>query len=221
MKLHARHAEVVKVTAAARNNHSTTKECKMDASERRFQQIYDEYQERIFRYLVRMVGECDAEDLTQEVFVKVSLALDTFRGESKLSTWIYQIATNAALDKIRSSRRGDSVSLPFTVITEEQSDKDFWTDEREDSSELKVIRQEMNDCIREIIDGLPESYRSVIVLSELEGLKDNEIAEVIGLSLQATKIRLHRARTRLRKALQRNCVFYRNEHNELACDRKK
>ena len=67
-----------------------------------FEQIYADFRPRIHRYLTSMVGELEAEDLAQEVFVKLSQALDTFRGEAKLSTWIYRIATNAALDRMRS-----------------------------------------------------------------------------------------------------------------------
>jgi RNA polymerase sigma-70 factor (ECF subfamily) len=67
---------------------------------------------------------------------------------------------------------------------------------------------------------LPDQYQSVIVLSELEGLKDGENAEIIGVTLQAAKVRLHRARAKLRKELSGACVFYRDERNELACDRK-
>ena len=78
----------------------------------------------------------------------------------------------------------------------------------------------MNGCIREIIDSLPEAYRSVIVLGEIEGLKDAEIAEILGVTLRTAKMRLHRARTKLRGELKAACVFYRDERNELACDRK-
>ncbi len=78
----------------------------------------------------------------------------------------------------------------------------------------------MSSCVREVIDRLPDNYRTAIVLSDLEGFKDGEVAEVLGLTLSATKIRLHRARTRLRQELSNCCIFYRNEENELACDRK-
>ena len=88
------------------------------------------------------------------------------------------------------------------------------------STEQQVIREEMNGCVREIIKTLPETYRSVIVLSELEGFKDAEIADILGSSLEATKIQLHRARTRLKKELKTACIFYRDERNEFACDRK-
>lgn len=187
----------------------------------RFQQIYDEYRPRILRYLARMVGEGEAEDLTQEVFVKVGRALESFRGESRLSTWIYQIATHAALDRLRpSSRHAGGSSLPLEDIAGTQADGDVRTGESTASSEQRVIRQEMNACIQGIIRALPETHRTVIILSELEGLKDAEIAQILGLSLQTAKMRLHRARVKLRSELESACDLYRDERNELACDRK-
>lgn len=194
----------------------------MDRAEIRFQQVYDEYHGKIFRYLTRMVGENEAEDLTQEVFVKIGQALETFRGESRLSTWIYQIATNAALDKLRhpANRHAGNKLMSVEAITETKEDENIWTGELTASTEQRVIRQEMNGCIRGIIQMLPETYRSVIVLSELEGLNDNEIADILGLTRQATKIRLHRARAKLRKELTTACIFYRDDRHEFACDRK-
>jgi len=194
----------------------------MDSAEIKFQQVYDEYQERIFRYLTLMVGKNEAEDLTQEVFVKIGQALETFRGESGLSTWIYRIATNAAIDKLRhrlNRLQGDKL-LDIETITETKEDENIWTGETADSTEQRVIRQEMNGCIREIISTLPEAYRAVIVLSELEGQSDHEIADILGLTLQAVKIRLHRARARLKKELTASCTFYRDDRQEFACDRK-
>jgi RNA polymerase sigma-70 factor, ECF subfamily len=192
----------------------------MQDSELRFQKVYDDYHGKIYRYLKHMVGDDEAEDLVQEVFVKIGQALETFRGESQLSTWIYKIATNAALDKFQSSRLGDGKKLALDYIPETEEDKDIWTGEQKASTEQKIIRQEMNGCIREIILTLPDAYRFVIVLSELEGLKDSEIADITGLTLPATKIRLHRARARLKTELTKACVFYRDEQNEFACDRK-
>lgn len=187
-----------------------------------FQKIHRDFRPRILRYLTRMVGENEAEDLTQEVFAKIHQALKAFRGESSLSTWIYQIATNVAIDRLRrpSARHGDKKRLPVEDIAETEEEKDMWTGEQTASTEQRVIREEMNGCVREIIKTLPETYRSVIVLSELEGFKDAEIADILGLSLQTAKIRLHRARTRLKKELKTACIFYRDERNEFACDRK-
>jgi RNA polymerase sigma-70 factor, ECF subfamily len=193
-----------------------------DDPELRFQQVYDEYRAKIFRYLARIVGHSEAEDLTQEVFVKVGRSLETFRGDSQLSTWIYRIATNAALDRLRqpSVRHGGEKLLPVEAISEIKADEDIRTGELKPSTEQRLIHDEMNGCIQEIIQTLPEPYKCIIVLSELEGLKNGEVAEILGLTLQAAKVRLHRARVRLRKELDMACVFYRDERNEFACDRK-
>lgn len=187
-----------------------------------FQRIYDKFYPRILRYMTRMVGENEAEDLTQEVFVKIDRSRGSFRGESQVSTWIYRIAANTALDRLRRVHaRGCQGEDPSVIVDENgKESRDIRRDEDQSSAEGQIIRREMNGCIREVIDTLPEDYRSVIILGELEGFKDTEIAEVLGISLQAAKMRLHRGRALLKKALSTTCVFYRDERNELACDRQ-
>jgi RNA polymerase sigma-70 factor (ECF subfamily) len=187
-----------------------------------FREVHDTLRPRVLRYLARMAGEAEAEDLAQEVFEKVSRGLEDFRGDAELSTWVYRIATNTALDRLR--RRGkptDSVD-PSSVdtIAALEADRNVWTDAIRDTLEGRVIRDEMNACIREVINRLPENYRTVMILGDLEGFSDREIAEILGLSLRNAKIRLHRARVQLRQALEKACVFYKSEDNELACDRK-
>jgi RNA polymerase sigma-70 factor (ECF subfamily) len=76
----------------------------------------------------------------------------------------------------------------------------------------------MSECVRDYVDQLPADYRTVVVLSELEELPDREIAEILGISLEAAKIRLHRARARLRQMLEQGCDLSRDERNELTCD---
>lgn len=190
-----------------------------------FEKVHDAFRPNILRYLTRLVGPDEAEDLAQEVFIRVNRALENFRGESQLSTWIYRIATNAALDRLRSpsfpatgQTRGSTVVIGEDKIARE--DKDVWTGEQTPSAEASLVRKEMNECIRSFIENLPADYRTVLVLSELEGMTDHEIAEIIGASLNTVKIRLHRARARLRKELETHCSFYRDERNELACDLK-
>jgi RNA polymerase sigma-70 factor (ECF subfamily) len=191
----------------------------MSEPEYDFRQIYEAFRPRIVRYLTRLAGEAEAEDLAQEVFVKVDRGLGAFRGDSQLSTWIYRIATRAALDRLRSlqGRGRPDRQLPATPI--EEAAEGIWAGD-EPPAEQGVIRKEMNGCIRSIVDTLPTNYRSAVVLSELEGLRDAEIAEILGIRLQTAKMRLHRGRLLLKEALSRACVFYRDERNELACDRK-
>jgi RNA polymerase sigma-70 factor (ECF subfamily) len=181
-----------------------------------FQKIYETYFPRIAAYLRRMVGEHDAEDLAQEVFVKVSMALDNFRGDSTLATWIYQIATNTARDHLRKL----SSAQASRVLDNSPDDMEEIMEDARPVTDTMLIRKEMNDCIRETIDSLPENYRAVLLLSDIEGLTNIEIAEALDMTLENVKIRLRRARARLKKELGEKCQFYHDERNELACDRK-
>lgn len=182
-----------------------------------FDKIYKEYQPRIYRYLSNLINESEALDLTQTVFLKVSKSLAGFRGESSLSTWIYRIATNTAHDHISSSLGQQKCS---ELLLEENASIDDFTDHREQASDGSYIRREMNACIRGVVDQLPENYSTVLVLSEFEGLKNLEIANILNISIDTVKIRLHRARARLRQAMESECCFYYDERNELMCDRK-
>lgn len=191
----------------------------MENAEREFQKIYEDHYPKIVRYLHRLVGDSDAEDVAQEVFVKVHQSLDKFRGESKLSTWIYRIATNTAMDRLRSPA---SKVLSASSSLPEETDTATAVEEVADDSaprlDTLLIRKDMNACIHGIVDGLPKNYRTVLVLSDLEGLTNAEICEVLGLPLDTVKIRLHRGRKRLKKELEAKCLIYRDDRNELACD---
>jgi RNA polymerase sigma-70 factor, ECF subfamily len=160
------------------------------------------------------------------VFIKAGTALSTFRNESQVSTWLYRIATNAAVDRMRepSFRRETIVDLmeydvnkgvPVTI-------DDVETDltENRQSLEEKAARKATNDCIRDIIEALPKNYRVPVILSELEGLQNQEIAEILGLTLEVVKVRIHRGKARLKKELQKYCLLSRDERNELTCDPK-
>ena len=191
-----------------------------------FQSIHDAFRPRILRYLIRLVGERDAEDLTQIVLLKVNQGLANFRGESSLSTWIYRIATNSALDKLRGSiaeqphRQNQEIGLQARGDND-SDDAKVPPDAQIPSVEATAIRAEMSACIREFIERLPETYKTVMVLGELEGFKNAEIAEILGVSLDAVKIRLHRAREKLRMDLENGCSFDRGDRAELACERKR
>lgn len=182
----------------------------MDDHQPDFHQVYEEYQPKILRYLTRLVGEYEAEDLTQEVFVKISRALNTFRGAAQLSTWIYRIATNTAIDRLRSPffQRSDRKGLSEDASEEnevEVEDRNTWTGEKKPLVEQNQVRKEMNECIRDFIGRLPENYRTVLVLSEMEGIENKDAAEILGVSLNTVKIRLHRAREKMKQELMNHC----------------
>ena len=191
----------------------------MNSNELALEEIHAAFRLKIHRYLARMVGEYEAEDLTQEVFIKIDRASKNFRGESALSTWVYRIATNAALDRLRSPSfqwMGQKCS-PEDLIAEgasEIDDRNAWTGEKTPQVEPMLYRKEMNACILNFVENLPEDYRAVLVLSEFEELSNNEIAEILGITLNTVKIRLHRARGELKKELAANCDSYWIEDNE-------
>jgi RNA polymerase sigma-70 factor (ECF subfamily) len=185
-----------------------------------FQDIFNNFNEKIRRYLARLVGEADSEDLSQEVFLRVNDGLKDFRGDSSLSTWIYRIATNAAMDFRRKSLTSPQEQVADGSLTGNPVSEEEIAIDPSTSPDRQLIRKEMNDCIKGVVDGLPENYRTVLILSDLEELKNSEISEVLDISLETVKIRLHRARARLKKELEHHCSFYKDERNELACDRK-
>jgi RNA polymerase sigma-70 factor (ECF subfamily) len=190
-----------------------------------FDSIYAEFQPKILRYLTGLVGPNEAEDISQIVFLNVHGGLKDFRGEASLATWIYRIATNAAIDRLRKGSFGEAdkgaLNSDFpSDATYECEAANVAGNTEAPSAETSFIRSEMNECIKTFVDTLPEIYRPVIVLSDLEGFKNREIAEILGLSVDTVKIRLHRARRELRKRFETGCDFYRTEANELACDRK-
>src|SRR5574341_799062 len=145
----------------------------MNNTEIEFQKIYQDHYFRMVQYLRRLVGDSDAEDAAQEVFVKVHQALDKFRGESRLSTWIYRIATNTAMDRLRSlSSKILSSSSSIADDGGPADDAAQLSDESAPRLDTLLIRKDMNECIRNIVDSLPGNYRTVLVLSDLEGLSN-------------------------------------------------
>ncbi len=170
-----------------------------------FETIHETFRPKIRRYLARLVGEAEAEDLTQEVFVKVNQALQAFRGECELSTWIYRIATNVAIDKMRTTSFRYAPQIASLDQSEELVDRAAQTAAESPSLEQWLMRKEMYECFGDFLSALPANYRTVVVLSDVEGLINNEIAEILGLSLDIVKIRLHRGRARLLRELKTHC----------------
>lgn len=180
-----------------------------------FESIHREFRPRVLRYLAGFVGADEAADLTQVTMLKVSEHLSGFRGDSSLATWIYRIAKNVALDRLR-QREPERLPVDF----HQEQENELPAALQDPSAESCAARSEMNACIREFVEALPPQYRLVVTLGELEGFADGEIAAITGLSVGAVKIRLHRARASLRERLRAGCTVHRDERNELACDRR-
>jgi RNA polymerase sigma-70 factor (ECF subfamily) len=195
----------------------------MKKNELEFNQVYDRFHDKVSNYLERMVGKDESEDLTQEVFIKIDKGLKEFKGKSTLSTWIYRISTNTALDRIRSrsfQKQNKQITINESSNELDKEDDILLIDKMSLSAEREAISNEMNECIREFVDNLPLDYRTVIILSEIKDLKNQEIADILGVSIDTAKIRLHRARAKLKEIFEAGCDFYRDESGKLACDRK-
>ena len=175
-----------------------------------FEEIHETYRPKIERYLARMVGETEAEDLTQEVFVKIHRGLGGFKGDSTLSTWIYRIAANTALDKLRNpSHRRERENKPLVEDTawgtDEPEAQNAAMSPDETSPEQQVFRTQGYECYRGILNSLPPNYRAVVALSELGEFAADEIAAILGLNPSTVKMRLHRGRERLLQELKAHC----------------
>lgn len=175
------------------------------ASELEFLQLYETYQPRIVRYLAGLVGPDEAEDLSQQVFLRAGQNLAGFRGEAQVSTWLYRIASNAAIDRIRSAsyRHGaDEIQLD-TMADEDQIGVE--TKDIRSPVEASLYQKDRLQCFLGYVDRLPFNYRVVVLLNEVEELSTREIAQVLGVSHETVKIRLHRGRARLFQALRETC----------------
>ena len=176
------------------------------------EQVAEELSEPLLRFLGRYAGNpAVADDLLQETLIRITRGLPSFAGRASLKTWAFSIATRVAADHFR--QPAHRVRIVDVDESLELVDRDLTVDQR-------LVIDEMNACVRQVIDSLPEDYRAALVLHDLEGLSAAQTAEVCGCSLPTAKIRIHRARLRLREALQEECDFYHDNDNVLRCDRK-
>ena len=168
-----------------------------------FEQVVRSYGGRLLAVARRIVGsEEDARDVVQDAFLNAFRSLDRFEGNAKLSTWLHRIVVNAALMKLRTRKRKPEQSietlLPSFLDDGHHEERFKSWDEAVDKL---MERAENRELVRKQIDALPEGYRTVLVLRDIEGLDTEETANVLGLSVNAMKIRLHRARQALRTLL--------------------
>jgi RNA polymerase sigma-70 factor (ECF subfamily) len=166
-----------------------------------FAQFVEENQRTIYNLALRMLNEPqEAEDVLQETFLSAYKALPKFEGRSSLSTWLYRIASNASLMRLR-KKQPDQVSVdePLTSDTGDNIPRQFvdWSSAPEDELLNSESRRVMDEAVAE----LPQSLRIVFVLRDIEGLSTAETGEVLALSESAVKTRLHRARLQLRERL--------------------
>jgi RNA polymerase sigma-70 factor (ECF subfamily) len=174
-----------------------------------FEELVRTTSPRLLATLRRMLrSEEDARDALQETFLAAFRALETFEGQAKLSTWLHRIAVNAALMKLRSRRRHPEEPIDDLLPRFDASGHRILEPaERTTAAEDALDEERRRAAVRRCIDRLPETHRSVLVLRDIEGLGTDETARALGISHDAAKMRLHRARQALRTLLVREGVL--------------
>jgi RNA polymerase sigma-70 factor (ECF subfamily) len=170
------------------------------------ERVFQDYAPRVYNLARRMLGnDADAEDVTQDVLLQVVRKLNTFRGESAFPTWLHRVTVNAALAlrRKRAVRQERQVSDPLESFLDDGHHAGpvrRW----DVSPDQHALDEERQKLIEAAIAGLPEIYRDVYALADIEELGNAEIADMLGLSVPAVKSRLHRARLLMRQALAKH-----------------
>ena len=171
-----------------------------------FEELVDRYEDKIFRLAFRFVrNETEAKEIVQDTFLLVWRKLDTFKGDSQFGSWLYRVATNTALMRLRAQRRHPEISteeLPVDYLDnygQLPAAGENWAKRPDDELQSDELRQR----IQKAVDELPDIYRTVFLIRDVEGLSTEETAEVLEISIPTVKTRLHRARLALRDAITR------------------
>jgi RNA polymerase sigma-70 factor (ECF subfamily) len=170
----------------------------------RFQELVERYDQKLYNFSLRMCRDAsDAEDLVQETFLNVFRYINSFRYETKFKNWLYKIAANSCIKKRRKSKFAPERELSLDEFTpQNESEKPDKVPEWAQLPLDKVLNHELQDIINQAIVALPEKYRVVMVLRDLEGFSTDETAQILNLSESNVKVRLHRARLFLRDELK-------------------
>jgi RNA polymerase sigma-70 factor (ECF subfamily) len=173
--------------------------------ERAFETLVRTHGARLLNIARRLLSnESDAQDALQEAFVSAFRSIDRFEGQARLSTWLHRIVVNAALMKLRKQRRLREESLDGLLprYSDDGHPLDApvaWRDAPDDPIEREQTRR----LVRDSIDRLPDGHRTVLLLRDIEEMSTKEAAELLGITPNAVKVRLHRARQALRELLDR------------------
>lgn len=167
--------------------------------------IHDDYYDRIKRFVLSVVKDAwAADDIAQETFIRINNHIETLKESSKLSSWIYRIAWNLCMDyqkkKSENSNHDNLDGLSCGIKIQQ------------------ILEQhEMGVCVQEKINRLPDTLRLPIILFDIEGLSHAEIADILDITIDNAKVRLHRARAELKIILKNECKFERDDRGVFVC----
>ncbi|MCH7706307.1 MAG: sigma-70 family RNA polymerase sigma factor [Chloroflexi bacterium] len=159
-----------------------------------FEEVVEQYSGFVYNVALRMMSDpTEAEDVTQEAFIDAYRAWDRFRGESKVTTWLYRITVNRSLMKLRKEKRARQLTQTGLEDTDAVSQLE--------GPEQAAISAELRDKLSEGVDLLPKDMKAAVVMRDIQGLSNEEAADILDISVSALKARLHRGRILLRKFL--------------------
>lgn len=168
-------------------------DCQDCSTDSTLEMLWNQFHDRLYRFISsRLSNEQDTEDIIQEVFLRIHMHLETVRDMNKLESWIYQIARNSIIDYYRSRRKLVDLKSDLPV---------------EDEYPEEDLAESLAPSIREVVQSLPEPYRQALLLTEYQGLSQQEMAETLGISLSGAKSRVQRARQKVKDILLACCHF--------------
>lgn len=166
-----------------------------------FQELVSRHQAKVYQLALKLTrNETDAEDVLQETFLRVYNRIETFRGDAAFSSWLYRIAANASFAKLGERRKHEHVDID-DVYPEYEQGKMPQTADWSRQPDSVLLSKEALGILDEAISELPEDFRIVIVLRDVQGLSNAQAADILDLTVAAVKSRLHRARLFLRRRL--------------------
>ncbi len=168
------------------------------------ERIWQEYNRRLLAFIRKRVNDEDAEDILQEVFIKVHTHLESIKDEDKIEKWLYQITRNTINDYYRSKKGNDHIPEWLSEQSEELMEEES---------------QELLSCFQPMVEHLPEKYKTAVQLSEFEGLTQVELAQHLNIGLSGAKSRVQRGRLMLKDLLLENCSFSTNtKSGSISCE---
>lgn len=167
-----------------------------------FEELISPYTNALLNYIFRYIkNRDDAEDILQETYLKVYKSIKTFEGNSSFKTWLYRIATNMSIDYLRKNKRTESVSLNQTA---DDGEYELQIPDSTYSPEEQAKKNAALSALKEAMENMSDEHRTIITLRDIEGFSYDEIADVTKTTVGTVKSRISRARSQLKKLLEKN-----------------
>ncbi|NPV14844.1 sigma-70 family RNA polymerase sigma factor [candidate division WOR-3 bacterium] len=167
-----------------------------------FEELVRRYEHKVYNITYRLLGnEEDATEALQDTFLRAYRSISRFKFKSSFYTWLYRIATNVSLTKLRRRKTQETVSLDEPI--KDTDDLKYDIPDSRSTPEQAFEQKRLRERLQEAIAKLPEEYRTVVVMRDLEGLSNEEVSATLGITVPAVKSRLHRGRMALREQLAR------------------